>query len=110
MSIDWWDYLSGILLAGAFLHLVYAYANIRFPSLFGRSTKGNLIHSILLAGASIDVFAFNHGLDAVFNSGLLMGGVDLYLVYLLFGRFMHRRWQPTESGMTPQACSSALGS
>lgn len=91
MTFSILEFLAGFLLVGSVTHLVMAYSNLEFPSLFGRSPRANMIYSVCVAAIAVDLFIFSQGFSAFLSNGLLMGAVDMYLLYLLFGKLLHKK-------------------
>jgi len=87
------DFAVGFLMAEAMAHVVFSRAEIHFPSLFGYSSKANLMSGLLLASIAVEIYAFNYGFNATINNGVLVGAVDMLFAYALFGRFLHTRIQ-----------------
>ena len=93
MNIIWIDWLSGFLVVGAMVHLAMAHSDTPFPSVFGKGRKANLWHSIILAVVVVDLQFFTYDFTAILSNGLLLGALDMYLLYLVFGRWLHRKLQ-----------------
>jgi len=93
MEFSFVDFIVGFLMLGAMAHVVASRAEISFPSAFGYSAKANLIHGLLVAFIAVDIYFFSYGFAATIGNGMLMGMVDLIILYALFGRILHKKIQ-----------------
>lgn len=109
MSFSWMDFIVAILFVEAFLHLALVFSGKRFTSLLGSTPKANVIVSIILAAVAVDVYVFTHSFDALFNNGLLIGFIDMYVAYLVFGRWMHKRWFSGEERLKEERNAISVG-
>jgi len=86
------DFIVGFLMIGAMVHVTISCVGLRFPSVFGMSSKANLSHGILISIVAVDIYFFTNGLNATLSNGMLMGMFDLIILYAIFGRMLHRKF------------------
>jgi len=87
------DFAIGFIMAEAMIHVVLSRALDSFPALIGNSPKANLIQGLVMAFIAVDIYAYNYGLQATLNNGLIVGAFDMILLYALFGKFLHNKVQ-----------------
>jgi len=92
MSFLWLDFLVGFLVLGSFVHLVMAYNNKPFPSVFGNSAMANAIYSEVVVVLAVGAYVFLNDFQTLMNNGVLLGMMDMYVCYLVFGRWITRRF------------------
>lgn len=90
MSFSILDFIIGILLMGSIVHIVMAHTDRKFPSLFGHSAKANLIYGLMIAFIAVDLYIYKYGLNATINNSLLLGMIDMLILWAAFGRLLFR--------------------
>ncbi len=91
MTFSILDYMIGLLLLGAMIHIASSRIGIHFPTIFGSTPKINLIYGIIVAIIAIELYIYKYGLMATINNSLLMGLIDMLLAYSIFGRWLHNK-------------------
>lgn len=87
------DFFIGFLLMNAMPHLLFGLIRIRFLSLFGFSDAGNLAYAFINVIAALTLFHIKYGIQQLFNHGIMLGVLTIFLIYLLTGRFFYDRFQ-----------------
>jgi len=87
------DFLTGLLLANATAHLVLGLFNIRFLSVFGFSSTGNIAYAVLNVAFALSLFHFEHGLRVLTQNGIVVGALTTSLLFLILGRAVRRRFR-----------------
>lgn len=87
------DFLIGFFLMNAMPHNLFGLLKIRFLSLFGFSSMGNLGYGLLNIVVALLLFHIQYGLQTVFNHGIILGAVAMLLIYLATGRFFYNLFQ-----------------
>lgn len=87
------DFLIGFFLMNAMPHMLFGLLKIRFLSLFGFSSKGNIAYAVLNVVAAMALYHYEYGLNALRNDGIILGLLTLWLIYLLTTRFLHKVFQ-----------------
>lgn len=85
----YWDFLAGFALMNAMPHLLFGLFRIRFLSAFGFSAAANLAYAFVNILIAAVVFAGTHGLAEFLHAGVLWGGIAMFVVYLLSGRYFY---------------------
>lgn len=77
------DFIIGVLLLGSLFHLSFALWNIKVVSPFGASKQSNAVYGFSVLIISVALFVYNHGLEALLQNGIYLGG--LFAVFFTIG-------------------------
>ena len=100
MQFTFIDFLIGFFLMNAMPHLIYGQTKIRFLSLFGFSSLGNLAYSVFNVVVALVLFQIQYGLQTLSQHGMMVGALALFVIYILTGKFFYNLFQQSEtSGM-----------
>lgn len=86
------EFLIGLFLANSLAHFVLSFTRIRFLSLFGFSSKGNLFYSLFNLLMSLLIATYHWGIDGLLSQGSFLGGLFILLAYYATGHFLYKRW------------------
>lgn len=92
MEFNFFDFLIGMFAANAIPHLIFGLMKIRFFSLFGFHSNGNLIYSGLNFVFSLGIYEYRYGLGTLFHQSILLGVLYLYFAFIVVGRSLYLRW------------------
>ena len=92
MTFSWLDFIIGFLFIGASIHLILGHSGKSFKSFFGYSPKANIYHSVLVISVLMIIYVTVNGFNALFNNALLLGMLDMYVCYLIFGPWIHKKF------------------
>jgi len=81
------DFLMGFLLMNAMPHLIFGLIDLRFLSLFGFGSKGNLLYALVNILASLGIYHHQYDISSLSQDGLMVGGLAMLLIYAVTGRF-----------------------
>ena len=82
------DFVIGVLLINAIPHLIFGLTKTHFLGMFGYSPKGNIIYAILQFVGCVMLIVFNYGYSELMKNGYLIGGITVFILYLVFGKFL----------------------
>lgn len=90
------DFLAGFALMNAMPHLLFGLLRIRFLSAFGFGAGANLAYAFANILIAAGVFVLAHGLAELLRAGVLWGGIAMFVVYLLSGRYFYTLFNKSE--------------
>lgn len=90
MKWSYFDFFFGFFLLNATSHLIYGLLNIRFLSLFGFSTLGNISYAFVNVAVVLVLFHIHYGIKHIQNYGFILGAAGWLLLYSLVGRFVYQ--------------------
>ncbi len=82
------DFLIGFFLMNAMPHMLFGLIRLRFLSLFGFSSGGNLLYALVNLGAAGGLYHYQYGINAILRDGIALGAMAILLIYLITGRFL----------------------
>ena len=93
MQITLIDFFIGFFLMNAMPHMLFGLFEIRFLSLFGYSSRGNLAYAFLNVAVALLLFHMQYGIQELLSQGILIDALTVFLLYLVTGRFFYKRFQ-----------------
>lgn len=91
------DFFIGMTLMNAMLHSVLGYWKGRMLTSFGYGNVQNIAYGFLNFFISLGLYIYAYGFNAIFTNGMYLGSASLLVLVLLFGRFLHKIFNPTKS-------------
>lgn len=86
------DFLIGLTLANAIPHFVLGIWKGRILSLFGFSSRANILYSFLNFGVSIGLFLYKYGWSGLMENGIYMGGLVVIIAFYVLGHFLYTQF------------------
>lgn len=82
------DFIIGGLLMNAMPHFIFGITNVKYLGLFGFSTTGNIVYSLLQFVICIVLFHVQYGIYHLFENGMFVGGLSVLIAFFLFGKIV----------------------
>ncbi len=101
MKLNILDFLTGFLLMNAMPHLIFGIIRLRFLSLFGFSTLGNLFYALANVGAAGAVYHHQYDITSIKQDGIVLGALAIFVIYAITGRFFVSLFQPKHKPIRP---------
>lgn len=84
------DFIIGGLLMNAMPHFIFGITNVKYLGMFGFSTTGNIVYSLLQFGVCLILFHLQYDITHLFENGMFMGGLTVLISFYLFGRILFK--------------------
>ncbi|AUP81295.1 hypothetical protein [Flavivirga eckloniae] len=90
------DFLIGMTLMNAMLHLALGFWKGRMLTSFGYGNTQNIAYGILNIAISLGLFIYKYGINEILNNGIFGGALTVFLIFLIFGKFLYRVFNKKE--------------
>ncbi len=101
MKLNLLDFLIGLLLMNAMPHMIFGLIRLRFLSLFGFSSLGNLLYALLNLLIAGGIYHYQYDIRSLQQDGIMLGALAVLLLYLITGRFLAGFFQPKYDPILP---------
>lgn len=82
------DFIIGGLLMNAMPHFIFGITKVKYLGMFGFSTTGNIIYSMLQFVVCMILFHIQYGITHLFENGMFVGGLTVLILFYLFGKML----------------------
>ncbi len=107
MKLNVLDFLIGFFLMNAMPHLIFGMIRLRFLSLFGFSSIGNILYALVNICAAGTLYHYQYDITSIKQDGILLGALAIFMIYLITGRFFVGIFQPKHEPVLPDYIKDA---
>ncbi len=87
------DFFTGFALMNAMPHLLAGLFGVRFLSMFGFSSAGNIAYAGVNVAVAMVLFHLEHGIGRLLDNGVVVGALAMLVIYAATGRFLFQLFQ-----------------